>query len=411
MSRLFRLRRLSIHELAIYVFVFLDPLFLPFGLMYSHMYSPLAFGYVAKWSKKTTLFLFFVGFLFLLYTADYVLRPGYLHFSAYVVNVLIFMASVIFAAYVYLYVPRLRDFHGLVKRVIRLKVFLALIALILLGLGAGHFLWRESAANPGSMRLHMFFYEPSIYALVVAPFAVYAVIEFLKKRDRKSLLLVLMAVFPLLLARSAGVIGGIAIATLLCNFRAVARLLSVRNWIVIGIVAAAAFAVAGNFLIGRTARIVEGNDQSGLVRVVYSLGAAEELIEHRGFWLGAGPGEAKYALGTYTSQYRAFGGDRLASSVASTLAAVGVVGLAIKLALMLGLFFGTRSHKCKYSRTLFVFLFIYQFTGGYFNDVNEFVILGFAFGYARRKRVLQAATDVATGWRAGTAALEGGGAA
>jgi hypothetical protein len=186
----------------------------------------------------------------------------------------------------------------------------------------------------------------------------------------------------MILAGSAGVIGSMGIAVILSSFKIIFKFI-VKNWIIaILICVGSLFVLSGLF--ERFQYILNGEDYSGMVRVVFSLQAAIDMLDEKGlWWFGVGPGQIKFQIERYTSDYAAFGGTLLPNSIANTIASVGIIGTAIKFTAMFWLYFKTKSYKNYYSNSLFIFIFIYQFTGGYFNNINEYVVLGIAFGYAR----------------------------
>lgn len=378
--------RLSIHQAMIYVFAFLNPLFLPFGLLYTHIYAPIGLYYVCKWSNKAVIFLSLLIFFAFAYTASIVLSKRDIQYVDYLSSFLVLFASLIFSVYIYAYIAlRISNFDKLIKKIIKLNVIACVIAAILLIVGIGDLLWTTQGPEEKSNRLQLFFYEPSIYALVYAPFVTYAITKYIERQSVHRIYWLIIAIIPLLLSGSAGVMGALSLAIILGNFRSVLKVLY-RKWMAILIIITICIAALPS-LGTRYQAVIAGEDNSGSVRVVYSLVVAANMLNEKNLWLiGVGPGQLKYLIGDYTSEIAGFGGDRLPNSIASTIATVGIIGILIKLLIMLILYIKTKSYNYNYSRTLFLFVFIYQFTGGYFNNVNEYVALAFAFGYSSYKQ-------------------------
>lgn len=67
------------------------------------------------------------------------------------------------------------------------------------------------------------------------------------------------------------------------------------------------------------------------------------------------------------------------NSMAETLAMYGIVGMLGRLALEIYLFFKTRVYLNYYRLSLFLFIFIYQFTGSFLANSAEYVIWIMAF--------------------------------
>jgi hypothetical protein len=67
------------------------------------------------------------------------------------------------------------------------------------------------------------------------------------------------------------------------------------------------------------------------------------------------------------------------NATAETLTIFGFAGLFFRFAIEIILFFYTRVWKNYYSLLLFVFMFIYQFSGSFITNMAEYVIWIFAF--------------------------------
>jgi hypothetical protein len=367
-----------IHYLLVYVYAFINPVLLPFGLFYTHLIAPPLLIWIAKNNPSSVRFLGFFVLYFMIYTLA-LLSTRTIYITDYILSFLILFGSITFAVYIYLHVAKgVTCFDVLMTRIILANFVISLMAVLLLEVGLGDNLW-NTQGNHG-FRLQLFFYEPSIYSLVITPFVIYAFIRYIDTLSWRSIRLLVLSIIPLLLSRSAGVIGSLILAFLIGSQKSPLRKRSGRRWIILGILLLAIFLLGGG-IIERYVSFLEGTDSSGNVRIALSFAAAIKLIEEKGFWLGVGPGQLKYLLSNYT-QAVGFIGDRLPNSVASTIATLGILGLVLKELIYVALYIRTHSNRYEYSRILFIFIFLYQFTGGYLNNVNEYVALAFAFGYA-----------------------------
>ncbi|WP_188151605.1 hypothetical protein [Teredinibacter waterburyi] len=371
------------HDFVIIIFFSINSIFLPFGLYFSHIFSLISFFYIVKWSKGSLFFLLVIIVLFILYSFP-VLMNNNVRISDYIVGFTILFLSIVFSVYIYLYIAyRLNDFHTLISIIIKINFSISVISSILFIFGQGTSLWTDSGSY-GVNRLQLFFYEPSIYSLVSSIFVIYAVTNFLKLKNKESFYLLMLSIFPLFLSKSFGVMSAIALSIILGDIKNIAiSLSSFKTW-ALGLILILTLIFMADSLIERFESALQGQDNSGMVRVVYSLLSAIELVKDEGVLLGVGPGQLKYVIGKYTAEHVGFGAsERLPNSVASTIATVGILGFSLKLIILIGLFYFTRSYKFSYSRCIFIFIFIYQFTGGYFNNLNEFVPIAFSFGYAK----------------------------
>jgi hypothetical protein len=307
----------------------------------------------------------------------------------YLSSTLILFASIVFATYLYVYIAtRLSNFDSLVDKIIKVNLYLTFFAILLLLNGIQEPFWIHQEGQ--TLRLQFFCYEPSIFALSFAPFFIYAIVRYIDKRQSKDLYTLAAAALPIALSGSAGVMGATALALFFANFKATLRLL-VKKWILV-LIGSIAFISIFPKTIERFQAILDGNDYSGSVRIVFSMQAAINMLDEKGIWLlGTGLGQLKYQIEKYTSEFDAFGGTLLPNSIANTIASIGIIGLGIKLGLAVWLHLKTKAYKNQYSNSLFLFVFIYQFTGGYLSNVNEYVALAIAFAYARynqRKKLI-----------------------
>lgn len=370
------------HDIILFVYLFLNPVFLPFGLFYAHIYAPIAYYYIARWSKPANTFIGLLIVIVAILTALTALSSfEQIRYFDYLSSTLILFASIIFAIYIYVYIAvYLSNFESLVDKVIKVNVYLTFFAILLLLSGIQEPLWIQQEGQ--TIRLQFFAYEPSIYALSFAPFLIYAIVRYIEKRQSKDLYLLAMAAFPIALSGSAGVMGATALALVFANFKATLRLLA-KKWIIV-LIGSIAFISIFPKTIERFQAILDGNDYSGSVRIVFSMQAAINMLDEKGIWLlGTGLGQLKFQIEKYTSEFDAFGGTLLPNSIANTVASIGIIGLGIKLGLVVWLHLKTKAYKYQYSNVLFLFVFIYQFTGGFLSNVNEYVAIAIAFAYAR----------------------------
>ena len=85
-------------------------------------------------------------------------------------------------------------------------------------------------------------------------------------------------------------------------------------------------------------------------------------------------------LGALTIIFGAFAAHAIKSRVnAETLAIFGWVGFCVRIFIELSLFFYTKVWKNYYRLLLFLFIFLYQFTGSFITNIAEYVIWIMAF--------------------------------
>jgi len=100
------------------------------------------------------------------------------------------------------------------------------------------------------------------------------------------------------------------------------------------------------------------------------------------FW-GSGLGQTKLLGGELWKEvyHQAYAMNEIAipNAVAETLAVFGIVGVLIRLGLEIHFFLRTRVYNNHYRLALFIFMFIYQFTGSFIFNIAEYAIWILAF--------------------------------
>jgi len=371
----------ALHALAFAAFAVFSSLFLPFGLFYAHLFAPVALFFIAKWRYQGIEWLFGVALLFACYSLALSFNTV-LQLGDFLVSSLIFFAGVIYATYIfYLVAYKILNFRRLLSWVLYVNLLLATLALTALVSGYGDCCWVP--ADYGNVpRLKLGFLEPSHLAYNLVPFVMYAAVDFIYTDGKRSSWCFVIGMTLLGLTQSLSVIG-LFIASLSLAVLPVWRSALSKSRALVAIVCLAGLILFS--LSGLSERIqvsLQGGDHSGKVRVVYSMFVATDLLDDQDAWLlGVGVGQPKFFIEAYALSYPGYVSNRLPNSIASTLAAVGVVGLTVKLLAFLILFVRTHSFRYSFSRGLFAFAFFYQFAGGYFNNVNELTSFAIALGY------------------------------
>jgi len=369
-----------------YIHVTLNALLLPFGVYYTHFFG-LILGAPVLTKKKG------VFFLLLIVIAVYALYFFYGFISVktflirdYFVNTVVFFASILYSVYIY-YCIRYKNIyiHGLMMGVLNLSFLVAIVFFVIRLVGYDFDVWNEREIYGSEIiRLKLFFYEPSIYALAMSPFVIYGVSNALTDSDfLGSIKLFIITCLPIFLSMSAGVIGAILLSVLVSNI----NFLFKKNikfkylWFIVMMFCAIYFIPDG--LMDRYFGLLSGNDSSGMIRTYYSIQSSLKMIGDYDILFGAGPGQIKYVINYYNSIYPAFKeADFLPNSIASTIASIGVLGILIKYAIIVFLCAHLKVYDNMYTKMLFYFLLIYQFTGGYANNIQEYAVYGYMYGFA-----------------------------
>jgi F0F1-type ATP synthase membrane subunit c/vacuolar-type H+-ATPase subunit K len=201
-----------------------------------------------------------------------------------------------------------------------------------------------------------------------------------------------MVTFPLAISFSLGAILGTALSfgiLFFSNLRSFLRKKKVLELIFATVLLVAAGIIIlfilypGNPLYLRIRNIFEGTDTSFKGRSFDSFHLALSVAREKSIYFGVGLGQLKL-LGAdiWNSFYNTvFNISQIAipNAVAETFAIYGIAGLLIRFGLEWYLFIRTKTYNNYYRLGLFIYIFIYQFTGSYLFNIAEYVIWAFAF--------------------------------
>jgi len=138
-----------------------------------------------------------------------------------------------------------------------------------------------------------------------------------------------------------------------------------------------------NILFVRIGNIFSGKDTSFKGRTSDSFYLAWKIAEKKSIWFGCGLGQIKLlGIDILTKFYAAeftVENTAIPNAVAETLATFGIVGTCLRMGLIVYLYFKTKVYSNYYRLSLFLFIFIYQFTGSYITNIAEYAIWILAF--------------------------------
>jgi hypothetical protein len=132
----------------------------------------------------------------------------------------------------------------------------------------------------------------------------------------------------------------------------------------------------------RLTNILKGQDSSGRGRTTEAFILAQRILEQKNEVFGIGLGQIKILGENIIRDYYFYFKDitvTIPNATAETLAIFGWAGLIIRFSLEIFLFFHTKVWRNYYRLSLFLFVFIYQFTGSFITNVAEYVIWILAF--------------------------------
>jgi hypothetical protein len=200
-----------------------------------------------------------------------------------------------------------------------------------------------------------------------------------------------MIFLPFVLSFSFGVIASTILAGIIATIIHPSQLLGKRRtvnaFVYLGVLTSSflfilVFYFRHNPLFTRILNIFSGSDTSAKGRTGDAFFLARKMLEQKNEWWGIGVGQVKLVGHDIVSGYYLYNMDFVATipnAMAETLAIFGWVGFWIKLLVELAFFYYTKVWTNYYRLLLFLFIFIYQFTGSFITNMAEYVIWILAF--------------------------------
>ena len=375
-----------------FIYFFINPFGLPFGLTYTALLAPVFYVWILKTRKKEILLPFLAAIL------PFVI----IHFTivgvetkSYFLSLLNFILVYVFCQAVYTFLLNCKEPEKIFRMILVLNFVLCLIAIPFYFTPYFEPLWVEQniAMNVGRFRrLQLFTYEPSYYALLFTPIFFFYLLQYCFRQNTISgVWLLPMLLLPYILSLSFGIIGAVVLAGLLLwliYFRRLTRKRRIINALIFTGAGAGSVLILlilffrQNPVFLRIRNILSGEDSSGNGRVTDAFILANKLLEKKNEFWGIGIGQIKIiGEATIRNYYLYYTDFRVAipNAVAETMAIFGWVGVSLRFVIEISLFFYSRVWTNYYRLLLFLFMFIYQFTGSFITNVAEYVIWIFAF--------------------------------
>ncbi|MES1218432.1 MAG: hypothetical protein ABUT20_23195, partial [Bacteroidota bacterium] len=370
-----------------FIYFFVNSLALPFGLTYTALLAPLFYIWILIVRKKEIL-LPFLAVLFPFIIIQLTLVG--VDTKSYFLSLLNFVLVYVFCQAAYTFLLVCKDVEKIFRNILILNFIFCLVAIPFYFTPYFEPLWTDTniAADVGKYRrLQLFTYEPSYYALLFSPFFFYYLLQYCFRQNTISAKWLLPMLFlPYVLSFSFGVIGAAILAGVLLWIIYFKRLTRKRRILNALIYTGAGFASTMVILILffrqnpvflRIKNIFSGEDSSGNGRVTDAFILANKLLAKKNEYWGVGIGQIKIMGEDTIRSYYLYYTDftvAIPNAVAETLAIFGWIGVSLRLAIEVFLFFHTRVWKNYYRLLLFLFIFIYQFTGSYITNVAEYFI-------------------------------------
>lgn len=370
------------------LYVFLNGLFLPAGLLYTTLLTP--FFLLWLWRYPTIRYL---KYFFYLTVPLAVIQSfnGIEDYGYYLKSYILFFTVFVFGLAFSRYLDNCHTLRYIFKKILLINGIMTIAALVFLFLPPlNTVFWDYKKISTGIAlpRLQMLTYEPSYYSTVFVPVALYYLLKAMRRDLPRPALYYCLILIPLILSLSFGVLLGLGIALLLVLvWKSRSTIFNRKNLKYLGwgiLVLGGALVVLAvffpqNVLFRRIANVFAGQDTSFNGRTLDSFRLSLAMARLKSILFGTGFGQSKLiGLDLYRKFYNwslfTVNDVRIPNGVADLFVTLGLVTVCIKLGLEAYFFFRTRVFSNYYRLTLFLFIFIYQFTGSFLMNVAELVI-------------------------------------
>lgn len=378
---------------AAVLYFFLNGFLLPVGLLYTTLLTPLLLVWVARYRHIRPML------LYLLVLVPFIVAHGFLgvDWTYYGYSLALSFTVLVFGLAFFQYITFCGSLREIFQSILLINAFLTVIALLALPVpGLREFFWYNKALSrgiEGIERLKMLTYEPSYYSIMLAPIAIYYLLKAIRNELPQRATYLALVLIPLFLSLSFGVIFGMALSLLLLliirgggQLRRYGVLRRVAGWalLLLAVAVVGFLTFPDNFIIRRLDNILAGRDSSFRGRTLDSFILSLDIVHIKSLWWGTGFGQFKL-LGLdrfrefYNSNKYTLHDVVIPNSIGDLLGTLGLLGVAIKLFLEGFFFIRTRVFRNDYRLTLFLFIFVYQFTGSFISNIAEYAIWILAF--------------------------------
>lgn len=372
------------------LYLFFNSFLLPDGLLFTTLLTPFFFINLLRYKGAWT-YLVFLSITIIIAAIHYSTIE---YLREYIKSFIVLQSVAIFTLNTYYVIKKEENLAVTFKVLASLNMVLLGISILFLFIPLlKPWMWYEISMSEGLPvipRLKMLTYEASYYSFIIVPlFAYYLLNRSLLKKKVGILFLTLL--LSLILSLSFGVLAALIVSIVMVyflNLNELGRKINL-NYFALGVI----FLIVGvgliywfnphNFIFDRLSNIFTGKDSSAKGRTLESFKLSWEIAKEKSLYFGIGLGQLKLIGRDYIIQYYVYDNIpavvRIPNAVAETLNIFGLFGIFIRFSIIIFLFFKTRVWNNYYRLMLFIFIFIYQFTGSFLFNVAEYIIWILAF--------------------------------
>ncbi len=373
--------------------LFFNRVLLPFGLQYSLLLTPFLLYFLVKAGKAKEVF----GLCGVFATWSLVHLSVIVSLPAALLSFALLCATIIFALSVFQRLVVLDSIAALFRWLAKVNALLLAVACLVYPFEQLRPLcWYLNEFTPNHVlipRLKIFELEAAHYSMTIVPLVLYFVFKVLKRFQFSDFLLLCTLIASLVLSFSFGVLSCLVLTFLLLFVLRLTKIYqSFRlKWFFLAGIGSTIVACIFLFVIFpdnplffRLNNVLTGVDTSGRGRTYEAFILAQKILQSQeASAFGIGLGQLKIVGRTIIIQYYSYTSMpdvvRLPNSTAEFMVYYGYVGLALRLAVQVYCFFRFRVHQDVYKMSVFLFVFVYQFTGSYIFNPMEYVLWALAF--------------------------------
>lgn len=367
---------------------FFNSFLLPHGLLYSALLTPVFIYWI--WKYNSLRYLILPALAIVLFDIYHLSNGADL--KSLTVSSGLFISAISFCIVSWNWLTHHTDLKSLMSGLLKWNSLFVLLALVTLPFALGRtLLWYEVPISQGIAsfpRLKLFTYEAAFYAFLFAPIFLYYFWCIILGIERNWLMITMAIFLPLVLSLSFGVTGALALAigiAALVFWTQLRTLPSIKKTLLYGgsfsiiFLCVLVLVYPENPIFDRLTNIFQGIDTSARGRLFESFRFAFDLANSKSIWLGVGLGQIKILGHDLIINFYQYEGDfadivRIPNAMGELLATYGIVGVIFKLSLEIYLFFKHSLHTNYFNFSLFLFVFIYQFTGSYLVNTAELLL-------------------------------------
>jgi hypothetical protein len=374
------------------LYFFFNGFLLPIGLLYTALLTPLFLIWLYRYPSFNYLWLFFL--VSLPFVAVHLLNG--VDVLSYLKSYLLLFSVFVFCLAFYQFLRLCKTLHDIYNKLTIINFFFVLFAAVVFFIPfLKDTVWFGTIMTSGVdrvYRLKLFTYEASYYSFLLAPIAIYFYLKIALFRFPNKAIVFWIITIPLLLSLSFGVLAAIIIALVLLfcsDLKLITFNPKLPRYVLYGLLAVVGLLFViiqffpDNVIFTRIENVFKGRDTSFSGRTFDSLYLGWEVAAQKSTFFGSGPGQTKVlALDLFNKYYNhsfATGQLTIPNNIGDILAQFGLLGVLIKLSLEGYFFFKTKVYTNYYRLCLFLFIFIYQFTGSFITNITEYVIWLLAF--------------------------------